>query len=76
MNKSNENIPPLKKSKLNKKAQEKDDEIKRKLQTANQNCNNWIFQIHWNKLEWVNSINCYEKKNPYRMSFKKVPFQI
>ena len=21
---------------------------------ANQNCNDWKFQIHWNKIAWVN----------------------
>ena len=57
MKKMNEKLPPLKKRKLSKKAEEKEDEIKRNLQTANQNWNEWKFQIHWNKLEWVNPRN-------------------
>ena len=61
MNKFNENLLPLKKSKLRKKAQEKEDEIKRNLQTENQNWNDWRFQIHQNKLEWVDSININEQ---------------
>ena len=51
MNKLNEKIQPPKKQKISRKAQEKEDEIKRNLQKANQNWNNWKFQIHWNKLE-------------------------
>ena len=51
MNKLNKNLRPLRKLKLSKKVQEKEDEIKRNLQKANQNWNSWKFQIHWNKLE-------------------------
>ena len=50
MNRLSDNIPPLKKKKIIKKAQEKVGEIKIKLQTANQNWNDWKLQIHWNKL--------------------------
>ena len=32
------------------------------MQTANQNWNDWKFQINWNKLEWVNPRNCNERK--------------
>ena len=39
---------------------------------ANQNQNDWIFQIHWNKHEWVNSRSCNEQNNPFCMSFKKL----
>ena len=41
MNKLNDSLPPLKKIKLRKKAQEKEDE--KKLQTDNQNWNDWKF---------------------------------
>ena len=71
MNKFNEKLPPLKKRKLTKKPQEKEDEIKIKLQTANQNWNYWKFQIHWNKLEWVNPRNHNEQKIPFSVSSKK-----
>ena len=53
---------PLKKSKLRKKSQKEEDEIKIKLHKANQDWNNWKFQIHWNKLEWVNSRSRDERK--------------
>ena len=41
------------------------------MQTANQNWNNWKFQIHWNKLEWVNPIIFDEQNNPYCVTYKK-----
>ena len=71
MNKLNDKIPLPKKRKLIKKAQEKEDKIKRHLQTANQNCNDWKFHIHWNKLEWVNPRNRNELKYPYCVSSKE-----
>ena len=42
-----EKLPPLEKQKLSKKAQKKEDEIKRNLQKVNQIWNDWRFQIHW-----------------------------
>ena len=56
-------LPTLRKHKLSKKAQEKGDKIKRKLHTANRNWNYWNFQLHWNKLEWVNSRGKIKRKN-------------
>ena len=53
-----------------KKAQEKEDKIKRNLQKANQDWNNWKFQIHWNKLEWVNTRSYDERKNIFCVSSK------
>ena len=29
---------------------------------ANQNWNAWTFNMHWNKLEWVNTRSCIEQK--------------
>ena len=40
--------------KIGKKAQEKDDEITKKLYEANRHWNDWILQLDWNKLEWIN----------------------
>ena len=57
MNKLYERLPPLKIRKPSKKAQEKEDEIKRNLQMDNKNWNGWKFQIHWNKLDWSNPRN-------------------
>ena len=72
MNKLNVKLPPRKKRKLSKKSQEKEDEIKRNLKMENQNWNHWKFQIHWNKLEWVNPRILIEQKNPFCISSKKV----
>ena len=47
-------LPPLRKMKLSKKAQEKDEKIKWKLHTSNRNWNDWNFQLHCINLEWVN----------------------
>ena len=69
MNKLNEKLPPLNKSKL-KNSTKMEDEIKRHLKTANQNCNDLKFQIHWNKLDWVNPRNIDKRKNPYCVSSK------
>ena len=38
----------------------------------NQSWNDWIFQIHWNKLEWVNPKSLIEGKNPFCVSTKNV----
>ena len=38
-----------------KKAQERQDEIQRKIYEANRQWNDWKFQLHWNKLEWVDT---------------------
>ena len=54
MKQTSKNLPPLRKQKLSKKAQEKDDRIKSNKQAANSNWNDWRFQIHWNMIEWVN----------------------
>ena len=53
MEKLAKGIPPFKISKLSKKAQDKQDEIQKKLYEANKCLNDWKFQLHWNKLEWV-----------------------
>ena len=62
MIKLSNNLPNLKKSKLSKKEQEKEDEIRRNLQKANQYWNDCKIKIHWNKLWWVNPRNCNEQK--------------
>ena len=54
MKKMSNNLLTLRKQKLIKNSQEKHDEIKRNLQTANWIWNDWKFQIHCNMLEWVN----------------------
>ena len=71
MKKIIQNLPPLNIRKLSKKSHEKEDEIKRKLHKANQYFNFWKYQIHWNKLEWVNPRSRYKQKNPFFASSKK-----
>ena len=39
-------LPPLRKQKLSKKSQEKDDKTKQKLHTTNMNRNDRKFQLH------------------------------
>ena len=46
-------LPPLKRTKLGKKAQERHDLIKNKLFQSTIWWNDWKFQLHWNMLEWV-----------------------
>ena len=60
-------IPLLIKMKLSEKAQEKDDEIKWKLHTANRNWNDWKLQLHWNKLEWVKSRSKIKRKKSIQL---------
>ena len=39
---------------------------------ANQNWNDWKFQIHWNKLEWINPRSRIEQKKPFCVSSEKI----
>ena len=71
MKKLVQKVPPLKKRKLSKKAQKDEDEINRKLHEANQSWDDWKFQIHWNKIDWVIPRSCDEQKNPFCVSSKK-----
>ena len=68
MNKVLQKIPPLKNSKSSKKRQEEEDKTKKKLTEANQEWCDCNFQIHWNKLEWLNPRNRDERKNPFCVS--------
>ena len=64
-------LPPLRRPKLSKKSQEKDDETKKKLYTYNRNWNCWRFQLHWNKLEWVNPRSKIKGKKPYSVTSRQ-----
>ena len=66
-------LPPLKKSKSSKKYQKEEDKIKRRLTEANQMWNDWKFQIHWNKLEWVHQRSC-DKRRIYFVCLQKYIF--
>ena len=45
-------LPPLKRTQLSKKAQERDN-LNKKIYEYNRWWNDWEFQLHWNMLEWV-----------------------
>ena len=57
MEKLGQNLPRIKKRELSKE-QEEEDKIKRRLAEENQEWCDCKFQIHWNKLEWVNPRSC------------------
>ena len=61
MEKITKGLPPLRRPKLSKKSQEKEDE-KKKLYEANRYFNDWKFQLHRNKLEWVNTRSQIKRK--------------
>ena len=65
--KSARGLPPLKRTKISKKSQESQDEIQKKLYGANRWWNDCKFQLHRNKLEWVDP-----KYNPKRVK----PFSV
>ena len=54
MEKSARVPPPLRRTKLSKKSQDKEDKSNKKLYEANRWWSYCKFQLHWNKLEWVN----------------------
>ena len=71
MGKWKKGLPPLRKHNISKKAQEKDDKIKKKLYTADRNWNYWKFHLHWNKLEGVNTISKINRKTLFSF-FKEI----
>ena len=75
VDKSGQDIPPLKKSKLIKKGQKEQDKTKKRLTEANQKWYDWKFQMHWNKLERVNPRSRDERKNPFCMSSERICFK-
>ena len=68
--KSAKGLPPLRRLKLSKKAQERQAEIPKKLYEANKWWNDWKFQLHWHKLEWVNPKYLNKRDKPYSVSSK------
>ena len=63
-------LPPLKRSKLSKKAQEKEDKIQKYIYESNRWWDDWIFQLHQNNLEWVNPKTLIKRDKPYSVSSK------
>ena len=58
-------LTPLKRSKLRKKSQEKQDEIQIYIYISNKWRNDWMFQLHWNKIEWVDPKTIKNRDKPY-----------
>ena len=70
--KSARGLPPLKKTKQSKKVQERQDVIQKKLYGANMWWNDRRFQLHWNKLEWVDPKSTPKIIKPFYVSSKKL----
>ena len=64
-------LPPLKRTKLSKKAQERHDYIQNKLYEPNSWWNGWKLQLHWNKIEWVDLKSTPKRVKPFSVSSKK-----
>ena len=58
-------LPPLKRTKPSKKAQERHDLIKNKLCQSNMWWNDWKFQLHWNMLEWFDLKTTPKRVKPF-----------
>ena len=54
-----------KEKKTNKKGQQEEDKINRRLTEADQEWCDWKFKIHWNKLEWLNPRSRNEQKKHF-----------
>ena len=72
--KSSRGLTPLKRTKPSKKAQERQDYIQKKLYESNRWWNDWKFQLHWNKLEWVDPKSTPKRVKLFSVSSK--PFYI
>ena len=71
MEKYEKGLPPLKRTKLSKKAQERDDLIENKHFQSNRWWNDWKFQLHWNMLEWVDPKSTPKRVKPFSVSSKR-----
>ena len=60
-----------KEKEIKQKYQKEEDKINRRLTEANQEWNDWKFQIHCNKLQWVNPRSHDERNNPFFVFSKK-----
>ena len=71
MEKCKKGLPPLKRTKLGKKAQKRQDLIKKELFVSNMWRNDWKFQLHWNMLEWVNPKSITKRVQTFSVSSNK-----
>ena len=61
-------LPQLKRTKLSKKAQERQDYIQNKMYESNGWWNDWRFQLYWNKLEWFDPKSTPKRVKPFSVS--------
>ena len=71
MEKCAKGILPLKRKKLSKNAQKRDDLIKNKSFQYNRWWNDQKFQLHWNMLEWVDPKSTPKRVKSFSVSSKK-----
>ena len=64
-------LPPWTRTKLSKKAQDRQDDIQKKLYEANRRGIDWKLLLHWNKLEWVDPKSNPKRVKPFSVSSKK-----
>ena len=70
MEKSAKGIPPLRRTKLSKNHKKGRTKFKKKLYESNKWWNDWKFQLHWHKLEWVDPKSTPKRDKPYSVSSK------
>ena len=71
LEKCQKGLPLLKRKKLGKKAQKRQDLIKNELFQSNIWWNDWKFQLHWNMLEWVDPKSTTKRVKPFSVSSNK-----
>ena len=71
MGKSARGLPPLRRTKLSKKAQESQVGIQKKQYEANKWWNDCKLQLYWHKLEWVDPKYNPKRVKPFSVSWKK-----
>ena len=70
MKKSAREIPLLRRTKLSKKAQERQDEIQKNYMKLLSGGNDWKFQLQWQKLECVDPKSNPKRVKPFSVSSK------
>ena len=72
LEKCQKGLPPLKGKQISKKAQKRQELIKKKLSQSNMWWNDWKFQLHCNMLEWVDPKTTPKRVKPFSVSSKKL----
>ena len=69
--KINAKLHSIKRSPLRKKGEINEGKIRENIRKVDDHWNNWKFQLHWNKLEWVYPKTRDRWKNPFYSSTRK-----